>query len=125
MTDLELTTHIHDILKDLGCPISMVGFEYATYAVKLMHKSPRRLAITKELYPAIAAQYNTTAPRVERCIRTLVQTTLDRGSYADIHKVFGNVFRDKSGTIVNGDFLYGLKYELERRIQEEKSPWSK
>lgn len=122
MTDLELTNHIHDILKDLGCPISMSGFEYVTYAVKLMHKSSRRLAITGELYPAIAVQYNTTAPRVERCIRTLVQTTLDRGSYADIHKVFGNVFRDKSGTIVNGDFLYGLKYELERRIQtEEKS----
>ena len=37
-----------------------------------------------------------------------------------IYKVFGNVFSDKSGTIVNGDFLYGLKYELERRIRMEE-----
>ena len=122
MTDLELTTHIHDILKDLGCPINMKGFDYVTYGVKLLYNSSSRLAITKELYPAIAIQYSTTNSRVERCIRTFIQTTLDRGSYEDIHKVFGNVFRDKSGTIVNGDFLYGLKYELERRIQaEEKS----
>ena len=122
MTDLELTNHIHDILKDLGCPINVNGFDYVTYGVKLMYNSSRRLAITKELYPAIAIQYCTTNSRVERCIRTFIQTTLDRGSYADIHKVFGNVFCDKSGTIVNGDFLYGLKYELEHRIQaEEKS----
>lgn len=122
MTDLELTNHIHDMLKDLGCPINMKGFDYVTYGMKLMYNSSRRLAITKELYPAIAIQYSTTNSRVERCIRTFIQTTLDRGSYVDIHKVFGNVFRDKSGTIVNGDFLYGLKYELERRIRmEEKS----
>lgn len=120
MTDLELTNHIHDILKDLGCPIHMKGFDYVTYAVKLMHNSSRRIAITRELYPAIAIQYSTTNSRVERCIRTFIQTTLDRGSYVDIYKVFGNVFRDKSGSIVNGDFLYGLKYELERRIRMEE-----
>lgn len=120
MTDLELTNHIHDILKDLGCPISMNGFDYVTYGVKLLYNSSRRLAITKELYPAIAIQYSTTISRVERCIRAFIQTTLNRGSYVDIYKVFGNVFSDKSGTIVNGDFLYGLKYELERRIRMEE-----
>lgn len=122
MTDLELTNHIHNILKDLGCPINMNGFDYVTYGVKLLYNSSRRLAITKELYPAISIQYRTTNSRVERCIRAFIQTTLNRGSYVDIYRVFGNVFSDKSGTIVNGDFLYGLKYELERRIQmEEKS----
>ena len=120
MTDLELTNHIHNILKDLGCPINMKGFDYVTYGVKLLYNSSRRLAITKELYPAISIQYRTTNSRVERCIRAFIQTTLNRGSYVDIYKVFGNVFSDKSGTIVNGDFLYGLKYELERRIQAEE-----
>ena len=45
--------------------------------------------VIKELYPAIAKKYNTTASRVERAIRHAIEVVWSRGQVDTINKLFG------------------------------------
>ena len=64
---------IYDVLYRLGISANYVGFFYASYGVWLCIKQPERLLmVTKWLYPAVAAHYNTNWKAVERALRTVV-----------------------------------------------------
>lgn len=112
MTDFELSTTLYGILKDLGAPPSLSGFDYTLYAVKLLYYAADKPEITKIVYPMIAKRFDSTPARVERSLRTFVQAIIYRGDTRTIQRVFGNVYNDRSGSITNKDFLYGLRYEL-------------
>lgn len=112
MTDFELSATLYGILKDLGAPPSLSGFDYTLYAVKLLYHTADKPEITKIVYPMIANRFDSTPAQVERSLRTFVQAIIYRGDTRTIQRVFGNVYNDRSGSITNKDFLYGLRYEL-------------
>ena len=63
----------YDLLRRLGGTANYKGFSYAAYAIALCAERPELLLlVTKDLYPAVAKQYQTTWKAVERDIRTLV-----------------------------------------------------
>lgn len=72
---------ISKLLQDLGVPMHIKGFPYIKSAVKLiLDDDSIRFQVTKELYPAIAKEHNTTGSRVERAIRHAIESMVDRGT---------------------------------------------
>lgn len=56
-------------------------------AVEMWHPG---VAMTKELYPAIAKKYGTTASRAERCMRFAIEAAAQRGNSAKWGEIFGH-----------------------------------
>lgn len=104
MTDPEGVTQ--ELLLELGSPDHLIGHPY-TVAGILMAVADRRYVenITFGLYPAIAAKFDTTAARVERAIRHLVEVTWSRGDTDVLMRYFGNTVSPVKGKPTNGEFI--------------------
>lgn len=61
---------------------NLTGYNFLIRAVEIIKK--RKILITKELYPQIAKEYNTTASRVERAIRHIIASKLTFSSFIKI-----------------------------------------
>lgn len=73
------TADIHNLLLRLGVTQNYKGFRQTAYAVELCREEPERLElITKWVYPAVAAQYDTSWGAVERNIRTVRKVIWER-----------------------------------------------
>ena len=70
------------LLRELGLTMHCKGFSYIRYGLQLLAEKPNLgLGVTKWLYPAIAAHYQTTAVNVERAIRSAVVAAWQRKGY--------------------------------------------
>lgn len=70
----EPRTQVSNMLLSLGVPTKLRGYGYLREAVLLMIERPTQ-SITKELYPAVAADCGATAAQVERSIRSAVKNS--------------------------------------------------
>ena len=106
------------LLRTLGMPTHVLGYEYAREAIliALGNKDILR-SITKELYPAVAQAFNTTPSRVERAIRHAVELAWNRGDLDTLHKVFGCTVSSKKGKPTNSEFLSALADHLRLELQ--------
>lgn len=76
----QLAWIVETVLRRLRISGKLKGLWYLNYAVIETVKDPfRTMLITKDLYPEIAKAHRTTIPRVERAIRTAVQSCWDNG----------------------------------------------
>lgn len=66
-------TLVSNTLLRLGIPTKLRGYSYLREAILLMAQDPNQ-SITKELYPAVAAQCTGTAIQIERSIRSAINT---------------------------------------------------
>ena len=77
------------LLRELGLTMHCKGFSYIRYGLQLLvEESSLGLCVTKWLYPAIAAHYQTTAVNVERAIRSAVVAAWQRKGYLLQHQLF-------------------------------------
>ena len=77
------------LLRELGLTMHCKGFSYIRYGLQLLvEESSLGLCVTKWLYPAIAAHYQTTAVNVERAIRSAVIVAWQRKGYLLQHRLF-------------------------------------
>lgn len=76
-THTDPRTHTSSTLLRLGMPTKLRGYGYLREAIICMASDPSQ-SITKELYPAVAAQFNATATQVERSIRSAIKTAWER-----------------------------------------------
>ena len=82
---------INQTLLELGVRPSMKGYTYLAYAVREVSKDTTKLdRIINGLYAEIAAEYDTTAGCVERCIRHGIQAGFTTAPLSVIYKVFKN-----------------------------------
>ena len=81
--------HISRILRRMEMPSHLKGYSYIHLAVKLVIEHIGYInSITKKLYPEIAEEYNTTASRVERSIRTAIETAWSRAPKEVLEQYF-------------------------------------
>ena len=113
------TQSIDDKLSSLfltiGIPIK--GYQYLRAGVKMVVENPDVInRITKELYPGIAAQFGTTASKVERAIRHAIEVAWNRGRIESINKAFGCRVCTPEDKPTNGEFIAMIadKLSLER-----------
>ena len=69
--------YITALLVRLGAPTSQQGFRFLRRGVMLMMADPSQ-QLTKVLYPALAAEFGTSAVNVEKALRTTVTTAWSR-----------------------------------------------
>lgn len=107
-------TLIKDTLLRLKISQKHKGFDYLMTAVHLTYCKPD-IAITKELYPAVASQFRVTGSQVERSIRSAVASAWERGS-GDIWKtLFSDMYDDRAERPSNGTFITAIAQEILRR----------
>lgn len=113
--EVEVTKVIHEI----GVPAHVKGYQYLRDAIILVVNEINYLgAVTKELYPTIAAKYDTTPSRVERAIRHSIELAWDRGNVEKINKFFGYTVNCQRGKPTNSEFIAIIadKLRLESKV---------
>ena len=109
---------ITEMLHQIGVPPHIKGYNYVRDAI-LMSLDDRNLInhVTKELYPVVAKQNDTTPTRVERAIRHAIETAWDRGDVDVLNSFFGYTIHNQRGKPTNSEFIAMItdKVRLEKK----------
>ena len=104
--DRNLALVVTDIMREIGVPAHIKGFEYLREAILLTVREPELMhAVTKVLYPTVAKQNKTTASRVERAIRHAIEVAWDRGDVDVLSSYFGYTIQNSRGKPTNSEFI--------------------
>lgn len=99
-------TVIRELLLELGAPDHLVGHPYTVQDILLVVQDRKYIDnITFGLYPALSVMFDTTASRVERAIRHLIEIVFTRCDYDVINQYFGNSIHPDKGKPTNGEFI--------------------
>ena len=110
---------LRQILLELGAPDHLLGHAYVIEGILLVARDRTYINnITFGLYPQLAARFDTTASRVERAIRHLVEVTWTRGDMEVIAKYFGSTVSPEKGKPTNGEFIARLANVSKQNQQE-------
>lgn len=89
-TSENLQLIVTDMMHKLGIPAHIKGYMYLRNALMMAVENMEILsAVTKQLYPNIAAMYNTTPSRVERAIRHAIEIAWNRNAEGTMQMLFG------------------------------------
>ncbi len=110
---------IRQILLELGSPDHLLGHAYVVEGILLVVEDRTYIdSITFGLYPQLAAKFDTTASRVERAIRHLVEVTWSRGDLDVLGRYFGNTISLDKGKPTNGEFIARLSNVVKQRMKD-------
>jgi len=85
----DLHNNITSIIREIGIPAHVKGYEYIREAVTMIYNDATILgSITKVLYPNIADKFHTLPSRVERAIRHAIEISWKRGNIETINQLF-------------------------------------
>lgn len=109
---------IRRILLELGAPDHLVGHPYVIRAILLVMEDRLYINnITFGLYPQLAVEFDTTAARVERAIRHLIEVTWSRGDLDILNRYFGNTISASRGKPTNGEFIARMANVVRQNVQ--------
>jgi two-component system response regulator (stage 0 sporulation protein A) len=112
--EVEVTNIIHEV----GIPAHIKGYFYLRDAILMVvHRVDYLGAITKELYPAVAAKYDTTPSRVERAIRHAIEVAWNRGNIEAITRLFGYTVSHERGKPTNSEFIAMIADKLRMELR--------
>jgi len=101
-----LDERIANVFLAVGIPAHIKGYHFLREAVKqVYHRRSMINAITKELYPGVAAVFDTTSSKVERAIRHAIEVAWARGKIENINDIFGYTIYSKQEKPTNGEFI--------------------
>ena len=110
---------VRKILLEMGAPDHLVGHPYVVEAVLMAVENRYYINnITFGLYPQIAAKFDTTASRVERGIRHLIELTWSRGDMDILCGFFGNTVDPDRGKPTNGEFIARLTNIVQQQLRQ-------
>ena len=103
-TDIELV--ISDIMRQIGVPAHIKGYQYLRKAIMLCVEDSEMMgSVTKILYPTVAKEFKTTSSRVERAIRHVIEVAWDRGDVDVLSSYFGYTIQSQRGKPTNSEFI--------------------
>lgn len=110
---------LSNLFLGLGIPAHIKGYHYLREAVKLVLDNPDSInRITKELYPAIARRFGTSASKVERAIRHAIEVGWSRGRVESLNRAFGCRVATPEDKPTNGEFIALIADKL--ALEEQK-----
>ena len=113
---------IRNILLELGAPDHLAGHPYVVRGVLLVLGDRMYINnMTFGLYPQLAKEFDTTASRVERAIRHLVEVTWARGDLEVLDRYFGNTISASRGKPTNGEFIARISNVVKERMKQAAS----
>ena len=109
---------ISNVFLAAGIPPHIKGYGFLRFGVKLAMKDPSVLGnITKQLYPSIACEFETSPSKVERAIRHAIEVAWNRGRIENLNSVFGVSFYMSGDKPTNGEFIALV---ADRILQEQR-----
>ena len=115
---IDLEDMIDDLLKDLGAPCDLAGYDGLACCIKLVVMDKTYLTqIVDRLYFDAANRVGTTVSRLERRMRHVVERIFDCGNMYNVQSVFGNTIRSDSGKLTNSEFIAASAKEIRRRAK--------
>lgn len=112
-------TVIRELLLELGAPDHLVGHPYMVQAILLAAKDRKYIdSITFGLYPQLAVMFDTTASRVERALRHLIEVIFDRCEYEVLNSYFGNSVHPDKGKPTNSEFIARMANVVKLRMKQ-------
>jgi two-component system response regulator (stage 0 sporulation protein A) len=114
-----LEVEVTNIMHEIGVPAHIKGYQYLRDAIMMVVKDLDIInSITKQLYPSIAKEYNTTPSRVERAIRHAIEVAWSRGQIEAIDALFGYTVSLGKGKPTNSEFIAMIadKLRLEFKV---------
>lgn len=113
-----LETVISDIMREIGVPAHIKGYQYLRESIMLVIETPDLIhAVTKELYPTIAKNNTTTSSRVERAIRHAIEVAWDRGDVDVLSSYFGYTILNSRGKPTNSEFIAMISDKLRLKMR--------
>lgn len=104
---------VTDIIHQIGVPAHIKGYHYLRDSIMMAIEDPEIInAVTKQLYPSVAKQYNTTSSRVERAIRHAIEVAWDRGNVDVLNSYFGYTIHSSRGKPTNSEFIAMISDKL-------------
>lgn len=101
-----LDADVAGIIHEIGIPAHIKGYRYLREAIVMMVEREGLLGgITKELYPTIARNHQTTPSRVERAIRHAIEVAWNRGNIDALSNLFGHTISRERGKPTNSEFI--------------------
>lgn len=101
-----LEEKISNIFITVGIPAHIKGYQFLREAIKMAIDTPEIInSITKQLYPAIAERFSTSASKVERAIRHAIEVAWNRGKIENINGLFGIKVYNTNEKPTNGEFI--------------------
>ena len=112
--EINVTNMIHMV----GVPANIKGYQYLRDAIILaICENDLISAVTKQLYPRVAANYNTSASRVERAIRHAIEVACTRGNEEALYSLFGYTVSNAKGKPTNSEFIAMIADKLRLEME--------
>lgn len=104
------------ILREIGVAAHLRGWRYLLTGIELTLQDEGMIhAMTKRLYPEIAAKHGVTSTKVERAIRNAIETAWTTGDLEMQHRYFGSSVSADKGKPTNAAFIAGIAEYLRLR----------
>ena len=104
--DAALEVQISNLMRQLGIPAHLKGYQYLRKAIIMAMKDPAVMdGVTKILYPDIAKCYGTTASCVERAMRKAIAVAWERGNIDFLQYYFGCTKKPQMAKPTNSGFI--------------------
>ena len=104
---------VTNVLHELGVPSHIKGYSYIRESILEIFFNPDMIGgITKELYPKIANEFNTTVSRVERAIRHAIEVSWNRGNWDLMQEIFGYSVDIDRAKPTNSEFIVTVADKL-------------
>ena len=101
-----LELQVTELLHQIGVPAHIKGYHYLRDSILMAVRTPEIInAVTKQLYPSVAKEYDTTPSRVERAIRHAIEVAWDRGDVDVLTGYFGYTIHNTRGKPTNSEFI--------------------
>ena len=116
--EIDIETMVTDIIHEIGIPAHIKGYQYLRHAIMMVINDLDIInSITKELYPTVAKDFNTTPSRVERAIRHAIEVAWDRGDTEILNSFFGYTIANSKGKPTNSEFIAMIADKLRLHIK--------
>ena len=103
---------------ELNVSPSLQGFYFIREALLLLNEN-KFMSLHNELYPVIAAKFNTTSSRVERAIRHAVSTAQLCSEHSDLYFKLFKVVSKTTSLPTNSHVLYTLLLLVNNELEVE------
>lgn len=106
----ETQMSLSDFLREIGVPPNLSGYRYIKDAIELMLSCDdgAEHAVSKLIYPELAAKYHKTKASIEKAIRNAIEAAWMRGPERMRQTIFRNSLKDFKNRPTNTEFLATL-----------------
>lgn len=116
--DSNIEIKITQILHQIGVPAHIKGYHYLRSSIMMSIDNPDIInSVTKQLYPSVADNFETTPSRVERAIRHAIEVAWDRGDIDILNSYFGYTIHNSRGKPTNSEFIAMISDKLRLQLK--------